>query len=82
MDIRTQTADSSCNTFAQDTESHSCPDGELQFFMNLQIFKLEGIVYALHTTLDFPSAIPTVKDLHNERSELCHISRFREDIKF
>lgn len=69
MDIRNQTADSRCNTFAQDTESHSCPCGKLQFLMNLQIFKLEGFVYALHTTLEFASAILTVKDLHNERSE-------------
>lgn len=64
-------------------QSHFCPSGKLQFLMNLQIFKLEGFVYALHTTFNFASEILTVKDLHNERSELCHISRFREkNVKF
>lgn len=59
------TADSRYSTVVQDTESHSCCCRKLQFFMNWQFFKLEGMVCTLHTALDFASAIPTVEDLQN-----------------
>lgn len=51
--------------------------------MNWQFFKLEGMAYALRTAFDFASAIPTVEDLQNEGSELCHISRLKQkNLKF